>query len=75
MDEPENLTIRLLQEIRAEMRAGFDRVDQKIGRLSEQMRDIKRSGDGNSLLLAGLAGYIRDHEDRIDALENGKPAA
>lgn len=57
-EEPENLTIRLLQELRAR----FDSVD-------EQLKDLRRDVHGNSVLMASLAGYLHDHEERIAVIE------
>lgn len=57
-DDPENHTLRLLQEMRAEMRDHFAGIEQRI--------------DGNTLILNMLAGLIHDHEQRIDAVETRK---
>lgn len=54
-DDPENHTVRLLQEMRAEMRERFAGIEQRI--------------DGNTLILNMLAGLIHDHEQRIDTIE------
>lgn len=54
-DEPENHTIRLLQEMRAEMRQGFENVNLRI--------------DGLTHILVTLAGHIHQHDERIDRLE------
>ena len=55
-DEPENLTIGLLQELRKE--------------LQETRKDLTTRVDGNTLLLNMLAGGVHDHEQRIQALEH-----
>lgn len=57
-DDPENHTLRLLQEMRAEMRERFAGIEQRI--------------DGNTLILNMLAGLIHDHEQRIEAVEAHK---
>ena len=57
-DEPENHTIRLLQEMRTEMRQGFDEVNLRM--------------DGLTHILVTLAGHIHQHEQRIERLE-GRP--
>ena len=54
-DEPENHTIRLLQEMRAEMRKGFEDVNLRI--------------DGLTHILVTLAGHIHQHDERIERLE------
>lgn len=55
VDVPENLTLRLLQELRAELR--------------ELRKDLTQRIDGNTLILNLLAGLAHDHEQRIEALE------
>lgn len=62
-DEPENLTLRLLQELRQEMR------DMR-GEMNEQFADLTNRLDGNTLLLNIVAGLVHDHETRIDKLES-----
>lgn len=54
-DETENHTIRLLQEMRAEMRQGFEDVNLRI--------------DGLTHILVTLAGHIHQHDERIDRIE------
>ncbi len=61
-DEPENLTLRLLQELREEMRAM--RSD-----LAERMTDLTQRVDGNTLTFNLVAGVVYDHEQRIAMLE------
>jgi hypothetical protein len=40
-DEPENHTIRLLQEMRAEMREGFERATAETTRLHADVLDVR----------------------------------
>lgn len=54
-DEPENHTIRLLKEMREEIRGGFANVNLQI--------------DGLTHILTLLAGRSHDHEERIEKLE------
>ncbi|HRO11922.1 hypothetical protein [Amaricoccus sp.] len=61
-DEPENHTIRLLQEVRTEMRERFDKVD---GRFD----DLGLRVDGITHILTLLAGVSHNHEERISKLE------
>lgn len=61
-DEPENHTIRLLQEVRTEMRERFDKVD---GRFD----DLGLRVDGITHILTLLAGVSHSHEERISKLE------
>lgn len=62
-EEPENLTLRLLQEMREEMR-------EMRSDLSEQITDLAQRVDGNTLILNLIAGVVHDHEARIDQLES-----
>ena len=55
-DEPENLTIRLLQELRSE--------------LQELRADLTNRIDGNTLILNMLAGMLHEHEHRLRAIED-----
>ena len=41
-DEPENHTLRLLQEMRQEMREGFDGVNARIERIGENPDNLSR---------------------------------
>ena len=54
-DEPENHTIRLLQEMRAEMRKGFENVNLRM--------------DGLTHILVTLASHIHQQDERIERLE------
>ncbi len=60
-EEIENHTLRLLQELRAEMRLGFARLDERIDVLKTKL-------DGNTVLLGMVAGIPHDHEKRVEAL-------
>jgi uncharacterized protein YoxC len=67
-DEPENLTIRLLQEIRSDVQA-LQRGQEEL--LSE-VKDLTQRVDGNTLIFNLVAGVVHDHEQRIDQLEQSK---
>lgn len=64
-DEPESLTIRLLQEIRGDIAA----VRSEIGELRDEVKDLTQRVDGNTLILNLVAGVVHDHEQRIERLE------
>lgn len=64
-DEPENLTLRLLQELRDEM--GGLRTEMQ--ETKEAVREVRNRVDGNTLLLTMVAGLVHDHEQRIEKLE------
>lgn len=62
-EEPENHTIRLLQELRSD-----------IAELRGDVAEVRTRLDGNTLILNFLAGSIHNHERRIDALETAPRA-
>lgn len=66
VDEPENLTIRILQEIRDEIRD----MRTEIGGVGEKLTDLTQRVDGNTLILNLVAGVVHDHEVRITTVEN-----
>lgn len=57
-EEAENLTLRILQE----MRSKLDEIDVKITDLTQRV-------DGNTLTFNLVAGVTYDHEQRIALLE------
>lgn len=59
-DETENHTIRLLQELRADMTQRFDDLTQRV--------------DGNAILRNMIAGLLHQHDERLTALEAGQPS-
>ena len=61
-EEAESLTLRILQEIREEIRGM--RSDMEDG-----FTDLTQRVDGNTLLLNLVTGVVHDHETRIDKLE------
>ena len=62
-EEPENLTLRILQEMRSELNRRLDKVDESIADLSNRV-------DGISLIMSMVAGLVHNHETRIDKLES-----
>ena len=64
-EEPESLTIRLLQEIRAEQQA----VRADIAELRDEVKDLTQRVDGNTLILNLVAGVVHGHEQRIGRFE------
>jgi ribosomal protein L29 len=85
-EEPENHTIRLLQEMRAEMREGFSELR---GELKAFREEVAAADDENAKILETIthdiadlktifvdlqARVIRD-ERRIKALEKARPDA
>ncbi len=66
-EEPENHTIRLLQELRAEQR-------EMRAELGEMRADLTQRIDGNAILINMVAGLLSNHEDRISILESRLPS-
>ncbi|MFM9978758.1 MAG: hypothetical protein ACKVOP_12020 [Sphingomonadaceae bacterium] len=61
-EDVENHTIKLLQEMRGEMRA-----------LHEKLDGVSLKVDGNTVLLNLVAGVTHDHEQRLGGLERKTP--
>lgn len=79
VDDVENLTIRLLREMRTEMRdfraeanGRFSGVDARFDEVNERFDTLDNRVDGNTLILNMLAGLVSRHEDRLDMLEEGR---
>lgn len=68
-DEPENLTLRILQEMREEIRSRLGVIESKITGLDEKFTDLTQRIDGNTLVFNLVAGVVYDHEGRIVTLE------
>lgn len=75
-DEPENHTIRFLQEMREEMRAEFGRIRADMssvrGEMTEEFAHVNLRIDGLTHIITLLAGRSHDHEDRIAKLEGDR---
>ena len=63
--ETENLTIRLLQELRAQIEQTNARIDD----FSDRFTDLTQRIDGNTLVFNLVAGVVHQHEERIIDLE------
>ena len=61
-DDTENHTIRLLQEMRAELRGRLDGIDETLGDMTTRI-------NGNTITLNMLMGALYDHEERLARLE------
>lgn len=73
MKEPDNLTLKLLREIREEMRALDAKFDAKFDRLSADLRGLKRYMVGESIMarytVFGVDERLSALETRLDTLE------
>lgn len=61
-DEPESLTLGLLQEMRGDMQA----IRSDIHELRSEVKDLTQRVDGNTLILNLVAGVVHDHEQRLE---------
>ena len=64
-EEPENLTLRILQELRA----GMDELRTDMRELRTEVKDLSTRLNGNTIMLSTVAGLFHDHEERISKLE------
>lgn len=69
VEEPENHTVRLLQEMRAEMREGRADTQALRKEVREMREDLTNRIDGNTIILNMLAGLLHNHEERTTKLE------
>ncbi len=65
-DDTENHTIKLLQEMRQEMRERFDQVD-------EQFRDVNARIDGITHIMTLMAGHSHNLDERVERIEATLP--
>ncbi|WP_174297564.1 hypothetical protein [Sphingomonas bacterium] len=64
-EETDNLTIRLLQGLRAQL----GQTNARVAELSDRFTDLTQRVDGDTLVFTAVAGVVHDHEDRIGAIE------
>lgn len=63
-DDPEDLMLRLLQEIREDLRQVHDDLrEQRV-----MLKDLKNRIDGNTVVLSMLAGMVHNHKQQIRTL-------
>ncbi|GEM_PF-581560 len=62
-DKTENHTIKLLQELRLEIRDRFDKVD-------ERFDDVDARIDGLTHIVTLMAGHSHNLDARVERLEN-----
>ena len=69
-DEPESLTLRLLHEMRAEMRETRSEVLSRFAAIDERLKDVTQRVNGVAVVMSSVAGITHDHEERIEQLES-----
>jgi hypothetical protein len=67
-DEPENHTLRLLQEMRQEMREGF-------AEMGERLNGVDARLDGLTHIVTLLAGHSHGLEERLTRIEERQDPA
>ena len=73
MAEPQDMILPMLREIRAEMKAGFDRMDRRFSdhderfdKLERRFDNIRQAVSGESVLGRYAAAEV---EERLEAIE------
>ena len=67
-DDIENHTLRLLQEMRTEMRDGFARVDQRLTAVEQRLTGVEQHLDGIEQRLGGLEGTMSKVIDAVTSM-------
>ena len=70
-DELENHTLALLREMRADMTARFNRLDEKLDRISDDVRDLKVRQTATEEAIAGVNRRL----DRLEMRAGGSKSA
>lgn len=66
MSEPDNFILKLLREIRAEMKDGFDSAGKRLDSIDAKIESLNQAMHGESV----LGRYATaEFEDRIEAIE------
>ncbi len=70
-DKAENHTVKLLQEMRQEMRERFDKVDERFSKLDVRFDDVDTRIDGLTHIITLMAGHSYNLDARVERLEGG----
>jgi predicted nucleic acid-binding Zn-ribbon protein len=68
-DELENHTLALLREMRADMTARFNRLDEKLDRIADDVRDLKVRQTATEEAIAGVNRRLDRLEMRAERIE------
>ncbi len=68
-DDVENHTLRLLQEMRAEMREGFTRVDERLIAVEQRLTGVELHATGVEQRLTGVEQRLTGVELRLTGVE------
>lgn len=66
MAEPQNMTIKLLQEMRTEMRERFESVDKKLDAMDKRIRNQGQAIYGESVLGRYAAAEVEERLEKIE---------
>lgn len=72
-EELENLTLRLLQELRTEMREMRSELNDRCSDIDERLEGLTLRVDGNTVMFSMLGGLVHRHEERLDKIEARLP--
>ena len=67
-DEPADMTLELLRQIRGEQAAFRTFVEKRFEALESDVVEIKRTMRGMSYMLASMTGRLGDVETRVDRM-------
>ena len=68
-DELENHTLALLREIRSDMAVRFNRLDEKLDRLTDDVRDLKVRQTATEEALSGVNRRLDRIDLRVERIE------
>ena len=71
-DEPEDLTLQILREMRDEIREFRSETNTRFSEIDERLETVEMQTLGISGMLTQIYGRLMDHDERIVALENLK---
>ncbi len=69
-DTPENHTIKLLQEMRSEMREQFAQIGRRFDEIDERFDGVDARIDGVTHIMTLMAGHQYALDARVEALED-----
>ena len=75
-DEPDNLVLTLLREMREENRKNFEKVDKRFDAVEHRLDAVEEQLTGMGGVIYAIYAKLMTQEERIEALEllRGNPA-
>ncbi len=71
-ENTESHTIKLLQEMRREMREGFAEMNARFSDVDARFDDVNTRIDGMTHMMTLLAGHSHNMEERLTEVENAQ---